>query len=514
MENIWNTLSNAVATYAPRVLGAVAILGVGWLVALGLAAGVRAALRRTGIDARAAGWFGRSDERREIAFSHGASRVVFYLVMIFALVACFQSLGLTLITEPLNNLLNELFTYAPQLLAGLALAAVAFATAFVVRLLLRRTLEMGDVDRRIGEGGGGDAAHPPVSRSVSESAFWLVLLLFMPAVLGALGLEGLLAPVRNLVDTILGYLPNILAAGVVLLVGWFIARVLQRLVTNLLAAAGADRLSERIGVARTLGTRRLSGVVGVVVYALVLIPVLIGALHSLDIAAVTTPASRMLETVLGVLPDLFGAALILILSYLVGRVISDLAGNLLVGIGFDGVPARLGLVEAEKPLRAQPSQVAARIVMVVIMLFAAMEAAQVIGFASLSGMIDGFLVFAARVLLGVVILALGLALANLAARAILATGRPQSGLLAHVARGAILMLSGAMALREMGLAGEIINLAFTLVLGAVAVAAAIAFGLGGREFAAGQLQRWEKEVDLGPAANPSGSRSQAREEGA
>jgi hypothetical protein len=222
----------------------------------------------------------------------------------------------------------------------------------------------------------------------------------------------------------------------------------------------------------------------------------------------------MLETLLGALPGIFGAALILTVSYFVGKVVSDLVGNLLAGVGFDRLPARLGLVGDSVELRILPSAVAARIVLIGVMLFAAMEAAQVMGFAAFSQMIDRFLIFAGQVLLGVVILALGLALANLAARAILATGRAQAGLLAHVARGAILMLSGAMALREMGIAGEIINLAFALVLGAVAVAAAIAFGVGGREFAAGQLRRWQKETGLAGGSETSPKTAKTKEEGA
>ncbi|MGN6698012.1 MAG: hypothetical protein ACTHMR_07635, partial [Thermomicrobiales bacterium] len=58
------------------------------------------------------------------------------------------------------------------------------------------------------------------------------------------------------------------------------------------------------------------------------------------------------------------------------------------------------------------------------------------------------------------------------------------------AQAAILVLAGAMALRQMGVADDIINLAFGLLLGAVAVATAIAFGVGGREVAGRELARW------------------------
>jgi hypothetical protein len=98
------------------------------------------------------------------------------------------------------------------------------------------------------------------------------------------------------------------------------------------------------------------------------------------------------------------------------------------------------------------------------------------------------------VILGLIIFAFGLYLANLAASTIQATAAAQSDFLAWAARIGILVLAGAMALRQMGLANEIVNLAFALVLGAIAVAAALAFGLGGRDIAARQLEDWMASI--------------------
>jgi hypothetical protein len=111
-------------------------------------------------------------------------------------------------------------------------------------------------------------------------------------------------------------------------------------------------------------------------------------------------------------------------------------------------------------------------------------------FDALAGIVSQFTLFAGDVLLGVVILAIGLYLAGLAAEAIQSSGTNQAALLSTVARAAIIILAAAMALRQAGLAEDIINLAFGLVLGAAAVAAALAFGLGGRELAGQQLGKW------------------------
>jgi uncharacterized membrane protein YedE/YeeE len=86
-------------------------------------------------------------------------------------------------------------------------------------------------------------------------------------------------------------------------------------------------------------------------------------------------------------------------------------------------------------------------------------------------------------------------LANLAAKVIQSRDGNQAKLLSAVARIAILLLAGAMALRQMGLANEIISLAFGLILGAAAIAVAIAFGIGGRDLAARKLDEWTKSIE-------------------
>jgi hypothetical protein len=226
------------------------------LVALGISAAVRALIEKTPITDWITRKYGHDSPEARRNAARPIAKAVFYLLMLLVLVGCFQILGLTLITEPLNNLLNQVFSFAPNLIAAAALLAVALIAAGIVRALLRTVLDSTRLDDRLQDRSGVDATEAvPLSRSVSEAAYWLILLLFTPAILGALGLAGLLAPVQNLVDNLLGYLPNLLAGGLVLLVGWFVARIVQRVVTNLLAAAGADNLGERIGLDSALGQR-------------------------------------------------------------------------------------------------------------------------------------------------------------------------------------------------------------------------------------------------------------------
>jgi hypothetical protein len=116
---------------------------------------------------------------------------------------------------------------------------------------------------------------------------------------------------------------------------------------------------------------------------------------------------------------------------------------------------------------------------------------------AVADIVTAFTEFAGNVLVGVMILAVGFYFANVAAGAIKSSGSTNAAFLSLAARGAIMVLAGAMALRQAGLAEDIINLAFGLLLGAVAVATAIAFGIGGRDIAARKLEKWTNKGDGG-----------------
>jgi hypothetical protein len=308
-----------------------------------------------------------------------------------------------------------------------------------------------------------------------------------------------------MVDEILAILPNLFGAVIILVVGWFVARVVRQIVTNLLVAAGADQLGARVGLGTTPDSPSLSSVAGTLVYILIFIPVLIAALNTLNIEAISQPAVAMLTTLLQAVPAVFGAAVILGLAYFLGRLIADLVSNLLNGLGFDQLMMRLGLSAVPVPeareipvgedgpavttttvRNRRPSEVAGFLVLVVIMFFAAIEAANLMGFEILAVILAQLLRYAGQILVAVIVFGIGLYLANLAHTVIRSTGGSQSSLLAQAARGGIIIFSGALALRQTGIAEDIVNLAFGLLLGAVAVAIALAFGLGGRQIA----ERW------------------------
>lgn len=474
-----------------QVLKALGVLVVGWLVALGAAALVRGALKRTTIDNRLATWVA-GDKAKGIEVERWAQRLVYYLILIFVLVAFFNTLNLTLVSQPLQGLLDKVVGYIPNLAVAAALLLGAWALATGLRRVVGGALDLAKIDERLsGKAGLADAARPPLSKTLADTIYWLVFLLFLPAILESLSLQGLLAPVQGIVDRVLSYLPNVLAAGIIVAAGWFIARIVQRIVTNLLAAVGTDRVGDRVGLSQTLGERKLSGLIGLLVYVLILVPVVIQSLNALSLEAITRPATNMLGRMMDAIPAIFAAGLLLTLAYLAGRLVAGLIANILAGAGFNNVLSRIGFAGASAREGARsPSAIVATLVLVAVMLFASIEAGRLLGFDAFAALLSGFVVFAGQVILGLVVFGVGLYLANLAAATVQASGAAQAGLLAMAARVSIVVLAGAIALRQMGLANEIIQLAFGLLLGAVAVSVALAFGLGGRDVAARQVEGW------------------------
>ncbi len=497
LMDLWQQLVDVVASYMPNLLAALGALFVGWLAALIVAAVVRGALRRTSLDERLARTLG-DDSAGAVEIDRLAGRIAFYLVMLFALVVFFDILGLTIITEPLNALLSEVSGYAPRILGAGGLLLVGWILAAAVRKLLLVSLQAIDLDRRLGgEAGMETDEELAVSGTFAEAVYWLILLLILPAVLGALGVEGLLGPVQGLVDQVLGFVPNLFAAVMIFAIGWFVGRLVQRVVSNLGAAAGIDGVADRIGLSATLGGRKLSSLIGLLLYVLILIPVMISALQALRLDAITVPASSMLTQILEAIPLVVGAGLLLLIAYYVARFVAELVRSVLRAAGFDDILDHLGLSHAPQG-PATPSALVGTVILVTIMLFAATEASSMLGFDTLALLIAGFVVFAGQVIAGLIVLAIGLYLARLASRSIRASETPQAGILACVAYTAIVVLTSAMALRQMGLADDIINLAFGIVLGSVAVAAALAFGLGARDVAARHVEKWTASFESRP----------------
>jgi len=496
--------------FLPSLVWAIVLLLLGWLLATVVALAIKNLLKRTQLDNRLARWASGSQGEPSIPVEQWASTLVYWLIFLFAIVASLNALNLTAVSTPLNNFLDQIFAYLPRVGGAALLLGIAWVVATLVRTLVVNGLGRFNLDDRLAQQAGLEGGNSPVvlNETIGNVLFWFILLLFIPLVLSALQLPGLLAPVEDLINSFLQAIPRLITAGLILALGWIIARIVRGVATNLLVAIGADQIGPRMGLKPTAREGlSLSGLVGTLAYVLVLIPTVVAALNELAIDAISAPAIVMLEQVMTAIPQVIMAGVVLAAAYFVGQFVSNLVTELLRSAGFDNILGVLGLPELQSDSQPPsppgleevvrpaapgrtPSELVGILALVAIVLFGAVTATEILNFAGLTDIVRAVLRVGVRVLSGLVVFAVGLYLANLAFRLVSAMGSGQAKILAQATRIAILIFVGAMALQQMGVAPDIVNLAFGLLMGAIAVAIALAFGLGGREVAADQLRDW------------------------
>lgn len=372
----------------------------------------------------------------------------------------------------------QLGPYVPRVLGAAAILLLTWFAARLVRAAALRFAASRGLEQRLNS--------PGLVPLLAQILFWLVWLLALPALLGALELQGLLEPVNAMMARLLGALPGVMGAAVVFGVGFLAARILRELVTGVLTAAGSERLAERLGVTPALGDKTLAGLVGSVVFALVLLPTLAAALQALGLEAVARPVGHLLDKVVELIPKLISAAVIVTIGAVLGRMLATMVGALLAGLGIDRLPPKLGMAENLRPGGRNLSELAGSVVMVAVLLMAVVQACEVIGFSVLTEAVAQLGGVLARLVVAVVILGVGLWLGTATSRMVVESGVVNAPVLGQLVRAAILFFALALALRQTGLPADIITITFASVVGALAVAFAIAVGLGGREVA-GQL---------------------------
>ncbi len=475
-QSFVTSLQQSLAGQVPSVIGAVVLLLVGWIVALIGAAATRRTLTVVGMNTRCETLIGQ-----RIDAETGVSRIVFWFILIVALIAAFNMLNLEVVSAPFASMVNKVLSFLPQLLAGAVLAAVGWVLAVLARTAITKLLSRTTLDERLSA----EAKMQPISDNIGQVAYWVVLLLFLPMVLAALGLDGLLGPVQGMLTQLLAFLPNVFGAAIIGVVGYFVARIVRGIVVNLMEATRVQAAAQNLGLSDKMDLAKLAGTI---VFLLIFIPALIAALDALQIEAISGPATNMLDQIVAAVPHLLAATLILLVTYYVARFASSLVGSLLSGLGADSVLDKIGMKKVFGGVKL--SEVVARLVLFFAMLFAVVEAANRLEFDQVSSLVSTFIEFGGDVLLGAVILLIGFWLAKLLSDAVTRGDKTGSAWLGTLVRALILGLVIAMGLRAMGIADSIVNLAFGLTLGAVAVAVALSFGLGGREAAGRLMEQW------------------------
>ena len=299
-----------------------------------------------------------------------------------------------------------------------------------------------------------------------------------------------LEPLQSFFSSIMEYLPLIIGVIVLLFMAWILAKVLRSVTRKLVRASGIDKRLGKGGDVADKSQYPVTNGTGTAVWLIVWVFFLLAIFEVLGLQGVLSSITVLFETIFAAIPSIIAATIVVVILYFVGRFVANLVAKLLTKVRFNEWPVKLGLMQQPIEGAGSPANLVGYILLVFIMLFAIMMAADLLGFTFVNELVAGFTSFLAMVILGLIVIGIGLFVANLVANILRAGGRSQT--MITFVRIFIIVLSIAIGLSAMGFANDIILLIFGLMLGAIAVAAAIAFGLGGRTIAGQLLERWTK----------------------
>lgn len=322
---------------------------------------------------------------------------------------------------------------------------------------------------------------------------WLFGLLIL---LSVLGLGNAVGPLNTLLDSVMAFIPRLVGAALIFFIGLMIARIVRDLVVTTLQTIDFDKWANRGGIDTVTGNSAISRTIGTILYALIVIFAAILALDALDLQSVSAPASNMLQLIFDAIPRIIGAALLLGIGYLIGRFLVPLIKDVLVGLGVDRA---LGATEL-LPDNTTATDLIARVAQIAIVLFFAIAATRLLGFPELTAILDQVLELGGRVVFGAVVILVGFLIARLLVRMI--SGAGETNLAGTIIKWATIFVFTFMGLSFMQVGEEIVRIFFSAMVIGGAVAAALAFGLGGRNWAARKLEEWDAEASSSSASNP------------
>lgn len=374
---------------------------------------------------------------------------------------------------------------------ALLLLLLAFIVAAIVKKLAVKLLTKLVEHAPVASSDSGADSKGSIIEFAGKLIYLLVFLLFVPGIFQSLGMDNVSSPILNLLDTIWGYVPNILAAALILWIGFFVAKLVRELLVPVFSKLKINTLQEKAGI-KVGDSADLAHTLAYIIYVLILIPVIIAALQALNIAAISEPAISMLNTIFDFIPNILAALIILVIGFMIAKFSGNIVERMIAASGLDAKVS--GFVDI-KDSSFVLSKAVGKVVYAVIVVFFLVESFGVLHLDVLTkvgGAIIGYLPY---VLAAALIFAACYFCAGAAQKALEKSSHPAVALLAKVA---IYVIGAFMVLNELGIASEIVTSAFVLLVAAVAVAFALSFGLGGREFAKNTLAKLESACEKKP----------------
>ncbi|MGB3774178.1 MAG: mechanosensitive ion channel [Leeuwenhoekiella sp.] len=371
----------------------------------------------------------------------------------------------------LEYLADQVTSFLPNLLGALLVLLVGWLIARGIKMLIVNLLKRTTWDEKVfGNSNVGDT-----NVFLGNIFYYIIMIIVLLIVLEILGVNQVLMPLENMVNEFLGFIPNLIGAGLIAFIGY----VLAKFVSNLINIGGSflDRMVDKTSFK---DTDKLIVIIRKVVFIVIFIPFLIQAFNALELDAISQPANDILYNFVGMIGDILIAAAILVIFIWGGKYLTDFLKDLFKSIGLDRFGEKIQ-IENMIGENQSLSVIIANLIYFFIVFFGIITAVEILGLNRLTETLNQILEVTGQIIFGILILAIGnyisLMIYNMMSKA------ENNRFIAKVVRWATLALFLAISLRTMGIANEIVELAFGLILGAIAVAVALSYGLGGREAA-------------------------------
>lgn len=401
----------------------------------------------------------------------------------------------------LTNLWNHLFVGIPDVIIATLILILAFVSAWIVKKLIEKVMQIIKVDTVLKKAGITEEKTEKTKEFISKLSYLIVFILFLPGIFQRLGLNDVASPIVAMMNKFMVYLPNILAATVILIIGLFLAKTVKELLIPIFKKLKMDEYLKKIGFESKGGTT-IAEFAANTIYVLIIIPIVIAALYALNIGAISDPAVNMLNQILVFVPRIAVAIVILFIGKFIANLVFQVLDKLLVSIGVDKFAD--SVLDATKEEKAEDGEkkenefslakLIAYIVKYVIIIIFLVEAINVLMLDVLTNIGNVVIQYIPSALSAIIIIGACILIGSYVKKTILKKFPDNKGI-ALLCKSLIIVVGAFITLYQLGIAKEMINAAFIIILGAIAVAFAISFGMGGREFASHMLKRIEDKID-------------------
>ena len=385
-----------------------------------------------------------------------------------------------------DNIVNTVNNWGPRVAYAALILFVTYLIAMFVRWLIGKAIDELGFAKKANENA--PAGAKSVGAQLATAGFWLVMLIGIVQAARTLGATVISDALDNIIEPITAYLPNVVGAALIFGIFAIIANVVKIAFKAIFTPT--DALPEKFGLAE--GPTNVSGIMSIGASSILLIVGTIQALDTLKMEAISDPVNGVLNSILTAIPKILFAALILTAFVFIARLVSRLAKTTLPGFGVDSAVSNLGILkDADSGLTA--STVIANLATFFITLLGLISAVNVLGIETLTSAFNEVLSMGASIAFGAVIIFAGAFIANLVSGAMKSAGDGATDTAADIMKWVIIVFTTILGISRMGLDPTggtfILDVAKYAVMGG-ALALAIAFGWGGKDWAAAQLEKF------------------------